>query len=64
MECLLKVDDVAKILNISVSSIYKYAEAGKIKSIKIGTALRFSENNIIDYLEKCEKSKIGEEINV
>jgi len=64
MERLLKIDGVAKILNISVSSIYKYAEAGEIKSIKIGTALRFSEKNITDYLEKCEQTKIGEEKNV
>lgn len=60
MEQLLKVDDVAKILNISVSSIYKYAEDGKIKSIKIGTALRFSEKNIIEYLEICERSNKGD----
>ena len=64
MERLYKVNDVAKILNISISSIYKYAEAGKIKSIKIGTALRFSEYNITEYLEKCERNNNGEEKNV
>lgn len=64
MERLYKVDDVAKILNISISSIYKYAEVGKIRSIKIGTALRFSECNITEYLEKCERNNNGEEKNV
>jgi excisionase family DNA binding protein len=64
MERLYKVDYVTKILNISISSIYKYAEAGKIKSIKIGSALRFSESNITDYLKKCERNNSGEEKNV
>ena len=61
MECLLKVDDVAKKLNISVSSVYKYAESGEINSIKIGTALRFSEKSISEYVEKCNQRNKGVE---
>jgi len=58
----LNVSDVAKLLQLSKSSIYKYAETGKIPSIKIGTNLRFTETQLDNYLSKNTKvSKTSKE---
>jgi excisionase family DNA binding protein len=60
MQKLLTVKDVASILKMSSSSIYKKAESGEIISTKIGTALRFTENSIINYIENCTNSNGNE----
>jgi len=52
MKTILTVPELATKLQISTSSVYKYAEAGKIPSFKIGSSLRFLENEIDDYLKK------------
>ena len=52
---LYTVDDVADMLKISVSSVYKLAERGEITSIKIRTSLRFTENHINAYIKKRER---------
>jgi excisionase family DNA binding protein len=61
MANVLTISEVAKKLKMSTSAIYKYAELGKIPSFKIGTCLRFFEEEIDAYLfnlsrkqeEKC-----------
>jgi PTS system nitrogen regulatory IIA component len=50
MQNILTVNDVSKKLQMSTSTIYKYAEQGKIPSFKIGTCLRFFETEINTYL--------------
>jgi excisionase family DNA binding protein len=62
MEMLYKINDVAKVLNISASYLYKKAEEGTIGSVKIGSALRFSKKNIDEYLEKCSRAPIAPQI--
>ena len=62
MQTLYKVADVAEMLNISISYLYKKAEAGTIGSVKIGSALRFTEKQVNDYIEKCKKGKSNESI--
>ena len=52
---LYKVGEVASMLGLSSSCVYKKAERREINSIKIGTALRFSEADIQGFLEKCRK---------
>jgi len=52
MKTILTVSELAKKLQISTSTVYKYAESGKIPSFKIGSTLRFLENEIDDYLKK------------
>jgi PTS system nitrogen regulatory IIA component len=52
MKQILTVSDVAKLLRLSKSSIYKYAEKGEIPSIKIGTNLRFIETQLDNFLSK------------
>jgi excisionase family DNA binding protein len=58
MDKLYKVEEVAKLLNVSISCIYKKAEIGELVSIKIGSALRFSEQNIADFLKKNNREKV------
>ena len=58
MDKLYKVEEVAKMLNVSVSCIYKKAEIGELGSIKIGSALRFSEQNIADFINKNNREKV------
>jgi excisionase family DNA binding protein len=58
----LNVSDVAKLFQLSKSSIYKYAETGKIPFIKIGTNLRFTETQLDNFLSKNTKvSKTSKE---
>ena len=58
MQNILTITDVAKMLKMSKSTIYKYAENGKIPSFKIGTSRRFFENEIDSYLQKLAQNKV------
>ena len=58
MDKLYKVEEIAKMLNVSVSCIYKKAEIGELGSIKIGSALRFSEQNITDFIKRNNREKV------
>jgi excisionase family DNA binding protein len=51
---LFNVSEVASMLKLSKSCLYKMAERGEIQAVKIGTALRFSEDSLRDLLEKCK----------
>jgi PTS system nitrogen regulatory IIA component len=53
MTTILTINDVAQKLKMSASTIYKYAERGKIPSIKIGSSLRFTEDQINHFLAQC-----------
>jgi PTS system nitrogen regulatory IIA component len=50
----LTINDVAKALQLSTSTVYKYAETGKIPSMKIGAARRFLETDVENYLTTCK----------
>ena len=47
---LLKVSDVAAILNCSKAYIYKLAKQGEIPSVLIGSAIRFRLQDIDRYI--------------
>jgi PTS system nitrogen regulatory IIA component len=60
MKAILTINDVAEKLQMSTSTIYKYAEQGKIPSFKIGACRRFFEEEINNYvlaLSKAEGTK-------
>ena len=57
MSNILTINEVAKKLRMSTSTIYKYAEQGKIPSFKIGTCRRFFENELDDFLYKTTKEQ-------
>ncbi|GHU02083.1 hypothetical protein FACS1894147_03190 [Spirochaetia bacterium] len=50
----LTINDVAKALQLSTSTVYKYAETDKIPSVKIGSARRFLETDVENYLTTCK----------
>ena len=54
---LYNVSEVASMLGLSTSCLYKKAEKGEIQSVKIGAALRFSECDIQIFLDKCRKKE-------
>jgi len=54
---VLTVEDVAKKLQMSKSTIYKHAENNKIPSFKIGTCRRFFEKEIDEYLFTIAKEQ-------
>jgi len=58
MEELLTIREVAVILKISVSSVYRYVETGRFPHIKIGTNIRFTQDHIAEFLaENPAKAK-------
>lgn len=56
MPKLYNVSEVGEMLGLSKSCIYKKAEKGEMDAIKIGNALRFTEDNIRDFINKCKKT--------
>jgi len=52
MDKLLKVPQVAELLGLSVSTIYKKYENGILPGLKIGTSVRFSLSDIDAYIKK------------
>jgi PTS system nitrogen regulatory IIA component len=64
MEQILTVSEVAKQLRMSQSTVYKYAETGKIPSFKIGSSLRFTGAQIEGFLSavtRVSERSIGQE---
>jgi PTS system nitrogen regulatory IIA component len=56
MKIILTINDVAKKLQMSTSTIYKYAEQGRLPSFKIGASRRFFEEEIDTFLDRLSKS--------
>jgi excisionase family DNA binding protein len=54
---LYNVSEVASMLGLSTSCIYKKAEKGEIQAVKIGTALRFSDEDIHNFVSKCKRKE-------
>jgi len=56
---VLTVSEVAKILQLSNSTVYKYSKKGILPSFHVGQRLRFLENEINDYIREtiCEQRK-------
>lgn len=47
---MLKIEDVAEMTQLSVSHIYALVSKAEIPHFKIGSALRFTETDIINWL--------------
>jgi len=50
VQSLLTVRDVAEILRVSISLIYKLAEANRLPHLKIGGLLRFDPDELCRYV--------------
>jgi excisionase family DNA binding protein len=55
MESTMTISDVAKVLQLSNSTIYKYAGDGKIPSVKVGKSRRFLQDDIQSYLHALKQ---------
>jgi len=49
---ILSISEVASLLQLSISTCYKYSTSGKLPCFHIGQRLRFLESEIDDYIEK------------
>lgn len=51
----LTIEDVAKMLKVARSTVYKYKEMG-MPFIKIGKTIRFKDNDIMEWVESHSTS--------
>lgn len=49
---LLRANDIAKRLNISRSLAYRMLKQGEIPTVRIGTAIRVQESDLLAYIQK------------
>ncbi len=56
MKKLLKPKEVAELIGVQLSTIYKWTHIDFIPHVKAGGALRFLESDILEWLDK-RKSK-------
>ena len=54
MEKLLTPEEISRILNVKLSTIYKWTHMGTIPFIKMGKLIRFKEEDIKEWVEKKE----------
>ena len=55
---LLNVKQVAELIGAKPSTIYEWAGQGTIPSFKLNGLLRFSEDDILAWIKKCQKKSI------
>jgi putative molybdopterin biosynthesis protein len=53
----LSTQDVADILQVSKSTIYGLIKKGEISSYKVGRKVRFTENDVQDYIQSSKKKQ-------
>lgn len=53
---LVGVKEVAEMLGVKPSTLYQWAELGQIPCIKINGCLRFSEEDIKNWLDTCKNT--------
>ncbi len=49
----LSPDQLAKLLKLSKATVYRLIEKRALPFYKIGGSLRFKQNEIMEYVEKC-----------
>lgn len=56
---LLTIQDVAKLLNVSASTVRRLQSDRRIPFIKVGGCVRFTKDDIIAFLKKSRVESIG-----
>jgi len=56
---LLTPDELAKMLKISKTSVYRLITQRKIRFCKVGGSIRFDKKDVISYLQKNQIDIIG-----
>ena len=60
MEKIYKIGEIAEILRLSKSCVYKMVERGHISSFKIGSAVRIKEQQLKDYIKNNKNTSVKE----
>lgn len=60
-EQLLTVDQLASFLQVCPETVRRYVRNGDIKAVKLGRALRFSKEQIEDFINRFAEKDLGEE---
>lgn len=47
-----KAEDLAKLLEVNIMTIYRYIKAGRLKAYKIGREFRIAKNEFKEFLER------------
>jgi excisionase family DNA binding protein len=50
MNRLLTISETAKVLGVSRTTIYRFINDGKLKSVRVGCRLRFRQQDIEDFV--------------
>lgn len=50
--CLLKASEIAEILNVSKSFVYKVISEGTLKSIRLGKSKRVQYSDLLSFIEE------------
>lgn len=48
---LLKAEQVARLLNVKTPTVYAWAQAGKLPSVRLGTAVRFDYQTVREVMQ-------------
>lgn len=56
---ILTVKDVSNLLKIKTSTVYAWAEQGKIPARKLNGSLRFLEHEIMVWMDSCKPPSQG-----
>jgi excisionase family DNA binding protein len=59
MTPLMTLDDAAKVLAISSCTLRRKVARGEVPHKRIGGAIRFSEQDLNEYLERCQVGTRG-----
>lgn len=51
-----KADDLAKLLEVNIMTIYRYIKAGRLKALKIGRDYRIERNEFNNFLKSVKTS--------
>jgi excisionase family DNA binding protein len=56
---LLTIEEVAKLLKISMSSVRRLQQQRRIPFIKVGGSVRFAKDDLVSYVERERVESIG-----
>jgi len=54
---LLTTEEVCEMLHVSKSSLYHYARTGELRTHRMGKALRFRFQDVLDFITACQIGK-------
>jgi excisionase family DNA binding protein len=54
---LLTTEEVCEMLHVSTSSLYHYARTGDLRTHRMGRALRFRFQDVLDFITACQIGK-------